>query len=175
MDIGVFDGWGGIARVAVRALVLYAYTVALVRIAGKRTTMTATSVDFVANVALGTLIASTILSPTIALAEGLLALTAIVLLQTLVAFAASRSDRIQRLVVAPPRLVYGDGRVLGDSLRAERISRQQLEQKLRAAGYGATGSVRAAVLESDGTVSVVGAPLPPQPSPDSDLVATVRR
>lgn len=156
MDLGLFTNWEGVLRVVVRAVLLYGYTLCLLRLAGKRTTMTMTAFDFISTVLMATLIASTILSASISLVEGVAGLTVIVGLQTAVTYGTSRSPRFLRLVAAAPQILYRDSRFLSKRLLAERISQQQVEQTMRAAGYGTTAKIRAVIIESAGTMSIIG-------------------
>ena len=52
MDLELFNSWEDVWR---RTVLLYAYTVALLRVAGKCTTMTMTAFDFVSTVAMASL------------------------------------------------------------------------------------------------------------------------
>ena len=139
-----------------RAVLLYGYTVFLLRLAGKRTTIAMTAFDFISTVVMATLIASTILSATISLIEGIAGLTVIVGLQTVVAYATSRRPRLLQLVAAAPQLLFRDGQFLPEPLCQARLFQQQVEQKMRAAGYGTTATIRAVIIESAGTMSIMG-------------------
>ena len=107
----------------VEALVFYPYAVLLLRVAGKTTVGTARVFDLVSTVAMGTVIGSTIISQSIALATGMVGLTAIVALQWTVAYASSRSARFYRVTTNTPRLLYDGSRFLEESLKAERLAR----------------------------------------------------
>ncbi len=63
-------------------------------------------------VALGSTLATVLLSKDVALAEGLLALALLIFLQYAIAWASIRSEHFQRLVKAEPTLLLRDGRFL---------------------------------------------------------------
>ena len=89
MDLGLFGGWSDMVAALIEVIVFYPYAVLLLRLAGKTTVGTARVFDFVSTVAMGTVIGSTIISPTIALTTGMVGLTVIVTLQWTVAYASS--------------------------------------------------------------------------------------
>ncbi len=66
----VFDGWVGIFRVAAAGTVAYLTLVLLLRISGKRTLSKMNAFDLVVTVALGSTLATVLLSSSVALAEG---------------------------------------------------------------------------------------------------------
>lgn len=142
-------------EIAITAVVFYAYMVFLLRISGKRTTMQMTSFDFVSTVAMATIIGSTILQGTVSLIEGMIAVTALVALQWGAGQMSARSSRIRHLITSKPTLLYRNGTFDEDNLASERVSREQILQKVREAGHSSTESVGAIVLESAGTVSVI--------------------
>jgi uncharacterized membrane protein YcaP (DUF421 family) len=155
MSLDALIGTEQILTVAIKALLAYWYVVILLRIAGKRTTMAMTTFDFVSTVAMATIIGSTIVSPSVSLIEGLTAITALVGVQWVVGSASARSERIRHVITGSPVLLFRQGSFLDENLRAERMSREQLLQKVRAAGHVNTGTVEAIYVESAGTVSVI--------------------
>lgn len=64
----VFGGWDGAVRVVVAGILAYASIVVLVRVSGKRTLASMNAFDF--NVALGSLLASLILSRDVPIVDG---------------------------------------------------------------------------------------------------------
>ena len=69
----LFDGWSGIVRVAVAALVGGAALAAILRISGKRTLAKMSAFDLVVTVALGSTLATLVLSREVPIIEGVLA------------------------------------------------------------------------------------------------------
>jgi uncharacterized membrane protein YcaP (DUF421 family) len=61
----------------------------------------------------------------------------------------------ERFAHARPRELIRDGRLLEHNLRRERMTRDELEEKLREHGVDQLSSVRRAYLEGDGKVSVI--------------------
>jgi uncharacterized membrane protein YcaP (DUF421 family) len=76
----------------------------LPRVSGKRTFSKMNAFDLVVTVALGSTLATILLSSDIALAEGVTAFVTLIGLQYLVAWLSCRSSMVSRLVKAEPRL-----------------------------------------------------------------------
>lgn len=155
-----FDSWAGLVRVVVVGTCAYAALVVLLRVSGKRTLAKLNAFDFVVTVALGSTLATVLLSSSVALAEGVLALALLVTLQYAVAQASTRSRTVERLVKSEPTLVYRGG-FLHDAMRRERVTTDEVLQAARGQGHADLGAVAAVVLETDGTLSFLGEP-PPQ-------------
>ena len=62
---------------------------------------------------------------------------------------------LEKLLEPPPLLLIQDGRVLWRNLRAELVSQQELESKLREEGIEDPGEVDKAYLEPDGAFTVI--------------------
>lgn len=161
MEITLLDSWSDLAEIALRGVVMFIVSVSLLRVAGKRTVMTLTAFDLITTVAMGTLIASTVLSVDRPLFEGVVAVATFIGLQWIISFVVSRFDIAQRIVINPPRLLVERGRVLQESLDAERISINQLEQEIREQGKADFATLTAVTLEPSGSFSVIG--------PETDL------
>jgi uncharacterized membrane protein YcaP (DUF421 family) len=155
MSLDALIGTDQLITVAVKAPLAFWYVVILLRVAGKRATMTMTTFDFVSTVAMATIIGSTIVSPSVSLIEGLAAITALVAVQWAVGSASSRSERFRNLVTGSRKVLYEDGHFIDENLRSERLSREELLQKVRAAGHADTETVGVIILEHAGTVSVI--------------------
>jgi uncharacterized membrane protein YcaP (DUF421 family) len=155
MNTDALFGTDQALEIAVTAVIFYAYMVFLLRISGKRTTMSMTSFDFVSTVAMATIIGSTILQGTISLIEGMIAVTALVAMQWVAGLVSARNATIRQIITSNPTLLFKDGEFYEQNLAAVRISQEQLLQKVRAAGHAGTASVNAIVMESAGSVSVI--------------------
>ena len=58
-------------------------------------------------------------------------------------------------VEGEPRLLVRDGHLLTHALEEEKVERRDVEAAFRAAGLAGIEDVRFAVLETDGTISVI--------------------
>ena len=151
-----FTGWDVVARTLILGVLSYAALVALLRASGKRTLSKLNMFDFVITVAFGSVLASMLVSKNVALAQGILAFAVLIGLQFAVTFASVRSERVQSLVKAQPTILYYRGTWYEDRMRAERITKEECHAAARSSGQGGMDGVGALILETDGSVSVVG-------------------
>ncbi len=150
-----FDSWDGLLRIIVIGTIAYVALVTVLRISGKRTLSKMNAFDLVVTVALGSTLATVILSKDVALAEGVLALVLLVALQLIVSWSSVRSKTISRLVKSEPALVYYRGEFLREQMHRARVVEDEVLAAMREQGQASLGDVEAVVLETDGTMSVV--------------------
>lgn len=165
-----FDGWQGIGRTALIGVLAYLALIVLLRISGKRTLSKMNAFDLVVTVALGSTLATILLSSDVALAEGLTALGVLILMQFVIAWLSVRSQTVSKLVKSEPALLVYHGRLLPDSLRRERVVEHEVWASVRSQGIADLSDVEAVVLETDGTFTVV----PKIESPDKSTLQSVR-
>ena len=127
----------------------------MLRVSGKRTLAKINAFDLVVTVAIGSTLATIVLSKSVALAEGLLALALLIGMQFAISWSSTRMPWLRRIVTGEPRLLLRDGAMLDDALRDARVTREEVRAAVRSAGIGALGEVAAVVLETDGSFSVI--------------------
>lgn len=168
----IFDSWAGLGRVLLVGVLAYAALVAILRLSGKRTLTKLNAFDLVVTVALGSTLATIILSKDVALLEGVLALALLVGLQALITWLSVRSPGFQALVKSEPSLLLRDGAFLQGAMRKNRITREEILAALRAEGHAGPDGTAAVILETDGSISVLSDAAYPLPSvPDRDSPA----
>jgi uncharacterized membrane protein YcaP (DUF421 family) len=150
-----FDDMTAILRVLVISVAAYATLILVLRIAGKRSLAKLNAFDLVVTVALGSTLATVLLTKDVALAEGVLAFAMLAGLQYAVALASVHWGWFKRLVRSEPRQLVEDGRFNEAAITAERVTRGEVEQAIRNHGIGRIEEVAAVVLETDGSFSVI--------------------
>ena len=151
----LFNGWAGIGRVLIVGSLAYAALVFLLRISGKRTLTKLNAFDLVVTVALGSTLATVLLSKSVALAEGVTAMALLIALQFVITWLSVRSPRFQALIKAEPTLLIHRGDWVPGAMRAQRITREEILAALRAQGHSRIEDIDAVVLETDGSMSVL--------------------
>jgi uncharacterized membrane protein YcaP (DUF421 family) len=147
-----------ILRTLVIGTLAYALLILSLRISGKRTLAKLNAFDLVVTVALGSTLASILLSEDVALAEGVTAFLLLIGLQFIVTFLSLRWYRFARLVRSEPTLLLRDGTYCREAMRRERVTEAELDTVLRTNGMRDPGEAKAVILESDGSFSVIGGP-----------------
>lgn len=155
-----FDGWGDLGQVVVVGVTAYVGVVVILRLSGKRALSKMNAFDLIVTVALGSVLASTLLSRDVSASEGLVAIALLCALQYVVTWSSLRSERFQGLIKAEPTLLLSRGKMLERALRAERVTREEMLAALRASGIAEPEGAAAVILETDGTLSVIPADPP---------------
>jgi uncharacterized membrane protein YcaP (DUF421 family) len=171
----LFHSWEDLARTIVVGALAYGALVILLRISGKRTLTKLNAFDLIVTVALGSTLATVLLSKDVSLAEGVVALALLIALQFVITWLSVRSERFQRLIKAEPALLLHRGRFVERAMRAERITREEVLAAMRASGIAEVSTVAAVVLETDGTISIIPDSGAGAGERDIDTLATVQR
>ena len=150
-----FNGWENIFRTMIVGVLAYAGLVFLVRISGKRTLAKMNAFDLLVTVALGSTLATILLSKDVALAEGMTAFGVLIGLQYLIASLSVRSETVRNLVKSDPRLLFYQGRFIGSALKMERVTEAEVYAVIRAQGIAQLDQVEAVVLETDGSFTAI--------------------
>jgi uncharacterized membrane protein YcaP (DUF421 family) len=149
-----FDTWEDLGRILVVGPLAYVALVAVLRISGARTLSKLNAFDLVVTVALGSTLATVLLSSSVSLVEGLLGLVVLVLLQYVVSWSSLRWRAVERVVKSEPVLLYRRG-FLPAAMRRARVTEDEVRQAARGSGKASLDEVAAVVLETDGTLSVL--------------------
>ena len=150
-----FDNAYGLLRVVVLSVTAYTALVAILRISGARTLAKMNAFDLIVTVALGSTLATTILSSDIALVEAVVAFAMLVGLQFVVTWLSVRWQTLVKLVKSEPVLLVYQGEQRADQMRRARVEEAAIFQALRTQGVARLDDVEAVVLETDGSFSVI--------------------
>jgi uncharacterized membrane protein YcaP (DUF421 family) len=133
------------------------YVVILIglRLAGKREIGQMTVFDLVVLLLIANAVQNAMVGPDTSLAGGLLAAIVLLVINSLVARLRLRWPALRRAVEGSPTILVLRGEVIADHLRHEGLDQDTLEAALREHGVANLGDVEMAVLEIDGSISVV--------------------
>jgi uncharacterized membrane protein YcaP (DUF421 family) len=145
----------GLLRILVVGPLAYLILIVILRVSGKRTLAKMSAFDFVVTVALGSTLATVLLSKDVPLSEGVLGFAVLALLQFIIAWVAQRFEPVEAADKANPRVLLRDGVIDADAMLAERVTKSEIAAAVRQAGYGDFSMIAAVVLETDGSFSVV--------------------
>jgi len=151
----IFDDFSSIYRTATIGVLAYVGIVVLLRLSGKRTLSKWNAFDFIVTVALGSSLATALLSPQTTLVQGLSGFAVLIFLQFGITWGAVRSKWLHRLIKARPVLLVFHGEYLLEAMKRERVTPSEVRAALREQGIASLDEVEAVVLETDGGFSVI--------------------
>ena len=146
---------GTIVRTLVVGVLAYLALVAILRMSGKRTLSQMNAFDFVVTVALGSTLATVLLSRDVSLVQGVLAFLVLVGMQFAITWTSIRVGFVRRAAKSEPTALVFRGRVLPAAARRERVLEAELDAAVRKQGHAGLDAVDLVVLETDGSFSVV--------------------
>ena len=137
------------------AVGIYLAVLVITRLNGLRTFAKMSSFDFAITIAIGSVIASTLISQQNSLIKGIVALIVLVVLQAAVAKLRQKSNVFENAVTNTPVLLMSGSEILWHNLKANRVTEADLYAKLREANVYDMRQVLAVVLETTGDISVL--------------------
>ena len=154
--------------VLVSTVGIYLALIFYTRVAGLRSFSKMSSFDFAMTVAVGSIIATTVLSSSVSLTEGVVGLAAVYLLQFSAALLGilyliqmgvaqlrGSSTIMSKIVDNEPLLLMRGSEIIDSNLRRAKVTHADLRAKLREANVTQLSQVKAVVMESTGDISVL--------------------
>jgi uncharacterized membrane protein YcaP (DUF421 family) len=153
----VFDhpNLDGALTIAAKTAAVYLFLVVGLRVFGKRELGQLSLYDLVMIIILGNAVQNAMINNDNTLGGGVVAAAVLLTLNWCLNRFITSNRRAERFLVGGPVLIVHDGQPLRDRMAREGISDDQLAAALREHGIDDVHDVHLAVLESDGTISVV--------------------
>ena len=142
-------------ELVLRSAVVYVFLLALIRITGKRQIGQLAPFDLVLLLVLSNAVQNSMNAGDNSLVGGLLSATTLIVLNSLIAYATHRSKRIEALVEGRPQVLIHNGKLYHQVMLDANLTHHELTSALRQAGCLAVEDVHYAVLENNGSISVV--------------------
>lgn len=150
-----FDSWQEIFQIFISCLVAYTSLIIWLRIFGKRTLSKWNAFDFIVTIALGSIMATVVLSKDTVILEGVFASVLLIFFQFIITFLSTRIDFIEKIVKAEPTLLFYKGNYREDAMKRQRVTKGEILSAIRTSSIGSVEKVEAVVLETDGEFSVI--------------------
>ena len=144
-----------VVGIILRAVVVYAVVLGMVRLSGKRALGQITPFDVLLIVLLGNAVQNALLGEDTSLGGGLLLAATLISINYGVGWLSTRSRRVETLVEGEPILIARDGKVLDSVLRRELVTPADLDAAMRQQGCLSIDDVALAVLEINGHITIV--------------------
>ena len=140
---------------ALRAVVVYALVMVLIRASGKRAVGQFTPFDLVLLILIGNAVQNGLNGGDNSLTGAALLASCLIGLNYAVAFVVARNPRARALVEGQPVVLARDGKVFRDVLRRELVSNGDFLEAMRETGCSEIEKVRLATLETNGRISIL--------------------
>jgi uncharacterized membrane protein YcaP (DUF421 family) len=141
--------------IVIRTVTVYLVLLVGLRLAGKREIGQMTVFDLVVLLLIANAVQNAMVGPDTSLTGGILAAVVLLVFNVAIATLRLRWPLLRRLVEGSPTVLVLHGKVITRNLRREGLDQETLETALREHGLADISEVEMAVLEVDGTISVV--------------------
>ena len=154
-------------EIVVRTLIIYVYTLGLLRWLGSRTIGQLSTVEFLLVIALGSAVGDAMFYPDVPLLHALVVVTIVVLANKGLDILIARFKTAERAIDGVPEEIIRDGVFCREFFKSTSMGPSEVFQELRERGVEHLGQVARSYIESDGGVAIY---LAKQPQPGLPIV-----
>lgn len=147
--------WQQIVGITVSVIGFYFFLIMFTRIVGLRSFSKLSSYDLAMTVGIGSILASTVLSKSTSLLQGVFTIGVLFLLQALLSIVRRKFKPIKALIDNQPVVLMANGEYLWDNLKKAKLSTNDIKQILRKNGIKAKSEVFAVIMETTADISVI--------------------
>ena len=147
--------WHGVLAVVARTATIYLVVLLGVRLSGKREVGQMTPFDLTLLLLISNAVQNAMVGPDNSLLGGILAAVTLLGMNYFVAELSGANRRFRKLVQGSPSLLIHNGELIPMHLAREHVSMDEIERALREHGVASVRDVSLAVLEVDGSISIL--------------------
>ena len=142
-------------QLVVRAAAVYLFLLVFVRLTGKRQIGQLAPFDLVLLLVLANCVQNSINGGDNSLVGGLLGALTLIGVNHLLGMVTFHSKKLERVIEGRPKIIVHNGELHEEVMRKAQLTHHELNSALRQGGCGHIGECRYAILENNGTISVV--------------------
>ena len=142
-------------EVVLRTAIVYLFVVAALRLSGKREVGQMSVLELVVILVISDAVQNSMVGDNTTLWGGLVAVVTLLSLDFALKALTRRSKTVRTAIEGEPRLLVRDGRLLERAIDEEGVEAAEVRTAIRAHGLARVEDVRFAVLEVDGSISVI--------------------
>ena len=138
-----------------RGGVVYVFLLILLRITGKRQVGQMAPFDLVLLLVLSNAVQNSMNGGDNSLVGGLISATTLVGLNFLIGLITYKSKKLEAIIEGRPQVLVHNGKLFEDVMASAKLTHHELDSALRQAGCNCVEEVHTAILENNGSISVV--------------------
>jgi uncharacterized membrane protein YcaP (DUF421 family) len=151
----MLTSWHAILEIIFRTTVIYALVLVGIRLTGKREVGQMTPFDLTLLLLLSNSVQNAMTGPDTSLVGGIAAALILLLLNFLLAEVSGVNRRFRKLIQGSPTLLIHNGKCITPHMAKEHVSMDELNRALREHGVSCVDEAALAVLEVDGSISIL--------------------
>ena len=141
--------------IALRSAVVYIIILLGLRLIGKKHVAQLSTIDLVLILLISNSVQNAMVGNDTSLLGGIVAAATLLVLNLILTKVFFRYRGAETLLEGVPTLLIHDGAVIQPHLQSENITEEELERAIREHGIESVSDVKTAIMESDGTISII--------------------
>lgn len=142
-------------EIVFRTLIMYGYTIFLLRILGKRGMGQLSVLELAIIISFGSAIGDPMVGPNMPIFHGMVAVTVVAIFQISVERLINRNKKVETFLEGSPNLIVDNGLIIWDCLNRDNLSKEDLFRALRSKDVEHLGQIQKAYFETTGQISVM--------------------
>lgn len=151
----IFNDWQTVLRIIFSGVFIYFTLILIMNLFGKRSIANLSMHDYVVTLAMGSIVASTIISKDATILDGLVGVLVLLTLQYLVTLTSIHYTNFFKTINAKPSVLFIEGEFIAENLKENRITENEIYSEIRMQGQTTSDNIFAVILESNGNLSII--------------------
>ena len=147
--------WQHLLGIFITAVGVYAGLLLYTRLMGLRSFSKLSSHDFAMTVAVGSIVASTVLTKSTSLGQGLAAMAVLFIIQGLISWLRRKVKPFKAMIDNQAIILMTNGEYFWDNLAEANLTKSDVQEVLRKNGIKSKSEVFAVIMETTGDMSVI--------------------
>jgi uncharacterized membrane protein YcaP (DUF421 family) len=149
--------------IIIRSAVIYIFVFLILRIGGKRTVGEMTTFDLVLLLIISEATQEALLDGDQSLTGGMMAIGTLIVIDIAVSKLTAKYNVVDKVVNSVPAVILKNGKAINDRMDKERVSEEDILEAARSAhGLESLDQIKYAILEKDGSISIIPHHLNPE-------------
>src|SRR3954469_5240812 len=141
--------------IVLRAIVLYAFVVFVMRVIGRRELSSMTPFDLVLLIVLGDAIQQGLTQDRYSVTGAILAVATVATLQVFTSYVSYRSKKARTVLEGEPIVLIDHGQIVERNLKRERMTEDEVAEEMRQQQIASLDDVDWAIIEANGAISFI--------------------
>ena len=141
-----------------RSILIYIFVLIVMRLMGKREIGQLQPFELVIAIMIADLASIPMSDPGIPISNGVISILGLLIMHLIISILNMKSTKIREVLCGKPTILMYRGKIDEKSLKKERFTINELQERLRGSGVINLGDVEYAILETNGQVTVIQKP-----------------
>ncbi len=142
-------------QIVLRTAIVYTFLILGLRLTGKRELGQLNPLDLVLILVISNAVQNAMTGPDTSVTGGMAAAITLLIINQILSYFRGHNDKADRFLEGSPTLLVHDGKIIAAHLAKEHLAEDDVEQALREHGVDKISDCQSAVLEVDGSISVI--------------------